>query len=336
VAAALALLGIDGPRDADAQPPPAVDYPRIAGSRCAVWEQPVLRRNPTEAELRCRYGTEGPGRFGLSVYMEVPVYQPATPLPGTHVVGVPVLPGPAPGESFEAWEWRMLRTEFGPAARQAHRSIEVLHPTFASMVLDLEHHLREAGVPFHRRETWRAPERQAYLFQQGRSRPGPLVTATLTSWHSVVDGRGHPSATAADYTVPRSHMVRFHEIASMVGLGSYGADSNDPGHVYLPGTEAVDPSELQLLRLLPRVPVVTLSTGRPTDEIVDRSRRAEWRQAAHAFAWEPFFPAGRARLAAHPRRASVIRHPLAPAVRPDLSVAPPARGYPTLFRRRSG
>jgi hypothetical protein len=308
-AAAVVLAGAAIPAAAQPPPVPAADRGTTL-RRCAIWEQPVLRRNPTESELRCRYGTEGPGRFGLSVYMEVPVYQPATPLPGTHVVGVPALPGPAPGESYEAWEWRVLRSDFGPDVRRAHRGTDVLHPTFASRLLDFEQHLRNAGVRFHRRETWRSPERQAWLFQQGRSRPGPLATATLTSWHSAVDETGRPAAAAADYNVPRAHMPRFHEIAWMVGLATYGPDSNDPGHVYLPGAEEFDPHQLQLLRLLPRVPVVTLATGRPTDEVVGRADRDAWRRAAYAFAWEPFFPSPRTRLASFPRPVGVRTSPI--------------------------
>jgi hypothetical protein len=264
---------------------------------CSVWAYPELPRDPTEPELRCRYGVHGPGRFGLSLYMEVPVYQPATPLPGTHVVGVPGMPRPLPGESYEAWEWRVLRTDFGHWARHVVRDLDVLDPIFAARLLEFEERLRAAGVRFTRRETWRSAERQAYLFQQGRSRPGPLVTATLTSWHSLVDSRGTPSAKAADYNVPRSHMARFHEIAWDSGLESYGPDSNDPGHVYLAGAEAFPSAELIFLRLLPRVPVVTLSTGRPMDETVTREQRAEYRLASYAFAWEPFFPHAEPRLA---------------------------------------
>jgi hypothetical protein len=309
-----------------AQPAPAPEAPELASRRgCAVWAMPVLPRNPTEDEIRCRYGTRGPGRFGLSVYMEVPVYQPATPLPGTHVVGVPGLPGPYRGESYEAWEWRVLRSEFGPHVRQPIRSLEVLHPSFASRLLVFEQHLREAGVHFTRRETWRSPERQAWLFQQGRSRPGPIVTATLTSWHSVVDERGVPSAKAADYNVSRSQMPRFHEVAWAVGLETYGPDSNDPGHVYMPGAEAFPEEELVFLRLLRRVPVVTLSTGRPTDERVTREQRAEWRRAAEEFVWEQFFPRGRPRLAGVPAAKTVRSEALAPSARPDLVVRPRSR-----------
>jgi len=283
---------------AAAEAHPAAPSASAARPGCMIWSRPVLERDPTEAELRCRYRTEGPGRFGLSVYMEVPVYQPATPLPGTHVVGLPALPGPHPGESFEEWEWRVHRTQFGRQALHVFRELELLDPVFAARLMDFEQNLRNAGVRFTRRETWRSPERQAFLFQQGRSRPGPIVTATLTSWHSAVDARGVPAAKAADYNVSRAQMQRFHEIAWATGLETYGPDSNDPGHVYLPGAEGFPADELVFLRLLNRVPVVTLSTGRPTDEPVSRAMREEFRTASFAWVSEPFVPHPLPRLAA--------------------------------------
>jgi hypothetical protein len=267
-----------------------------AAARCEAWARETPPRNPTASELRCRYGVEGPGRFGLLWYLDVPSYQPANPLPGTHVVGVAGMPAPAPGESFEHWEWRVLRTEHGPEVRRAYRQLEVLDPIFAGRLMDLEARLQAEGIGFHRRETWRAPARQAYLFQQGRSRPGPLVTATLTSWHTVVDARGNPAGRAADYNVAGRHMPRFHQLAEELGLSSYGADSHDAGHIYLPRPNDVEPLDVTLLRLLPRVPIVTLATGRPFDEEVSRERRAEIRAAAAEFAGDIFYPHPAARV----------------------------------------
>jgi hypothetical protein len=261
---------------------------RVEIPPCRAWEFQSTRRNPSTTELRCRYGIDGPGRFGLLSYSDVPVYQPATPLPGTHVVAVPGLPRPAIGESYEAWEWRVLRTQYGPEANRVERSLEVLDPFFAARLLRLERRLAEEGVPAVRRETWRSPERQAYLFQQGRSRPGPFATTTLTSWHSMVDSTGRPTGRAADYNVSSRHMPRFHEVAAEVGLHSFGADSNDPGHVFLPETDEMPMDEIMLLRLLPRVPHVTLATGRPDGELVPRSRLAELRLESQEFAAGPF------------------------------------------------
>ncbi len=282
---------------------------------CALTDFTALRRDPTPGELRCRYGVSGPGRFGLAEYMDVPVYQPATPLPGTHVVGVPGLPGPRRGESFEAWEWRVLRTEFGPEARRVHRGLDVLQPRFAERIVRLEQSLSAEGIRFGRRETWRHPERQAFLFQQGRSRPGPLATSTLTSWHSRVERDGRPAGSAVDYDVPGSQMRRFHEIVREVGLESYGADSNDPGHVFLPGEESVSGAEVAMLRIVPRVPVVTLATGRPVTESVTRAALAELREAVRELVSLPR-PA--------PRVEAVLTHRHAPGVRTHV---PPSPGH---------
>lgn len=257
---------------------------------CDPWTAQELGRDPTEAELRCRWAITGSGRFGLLSYVDVPVYQPATPMPGTHVVGTPGHPGPEPGESFEAWERRVLRTLYGIEAQMIHRSLELLDPFVAGVILGFERELENAGIRAIRRETWRSPARQGHLFQQGRSRPGPLATATLTSWHSQVDETGTPSGRAVDYDVPRSQLQRFHEIAGRLGLAGFGADSNDPGHVFLPQLEAVPAWEISLLRLLPRVPEVTLATGLPVDRALPLGGTAALRAAVQQFLEGPLLP----------------------------------------------
>lgn len=235
-------------------------------AECGIESLETLRRNPSSLEMRCRFGAAGPGRFGLLSYLDVPVYRPDTPLPGTHTVGIPGMPRPAPGESHEEWEWRVLRTAYGPEVRRVRRDLLEVDPIFLSRIRTFEAELRRRGVPHRRRETYRTAERQGWIFQQGRSRPGPFATTTLTSWHSRVDRLGRPAARAADYDVPWAYMPRFHAVAAEVGLHSYGADSNDPGHVYLPDTDAATGAEVAVLRTLPRVMHVTLATGRPEGE----------------------------------------------------------------------
>lgn len=258
---------------------------------CASWSPSELAADPTEAELRCRWGITGPGRFGLLSYADVPVYQPATPMPGTHTVGIPGHAAPRPGESYEAWEWRVLRTRYGAEARVVHRSLELLDPFVASRIIRFERELEAAEIRATRRETWRSPARQAYLFQQGRSRPGPLATATLTSWHSQVDANGAPAGRAVDYDVPAGRLAAFHEIATALGLSGFGADSNDPGHVFVPEPGAVDGMEIVLLRLLPRVPEVTLSTGLPVDRPLLPGGMAALRAAVEDYVTGPLLPA---------------------------------------------
>lgn len=283
------LLGVGLPAAAEGQQRNGLALLPTVLPTCPPWEPGALPRGPTVAELRCRHRIQGPGRFGLG-YAEVPVYQPVTPLPGTHIVGVPGLPRPAIGESYEAWEWRMLRTQYPRDVLNVHRALELLDPLFAERLMRFERRLAQEGIRFSRRETWRSWDRQAYLFQQGRSRPGFFATTTLTSWHCRVDEQGLPASRAADYNVAPRQMPRFHEIAGEVGLESYGADSNDPGHVYLPVAEQLEEAELILLRTLPRVPVVTLATGRPVDEWVPRGMLPELRSASWEFASEPFLP----------------------------------------------
>jgi len=269
---------------------------------CTIRDIRRLGRNPTPAELRCRYGARGPGRFGLLSYLDVPVYQPQTPQPGTHVVGVPGMPHPALGESYEQWEWRVLRTRYGPQADAVHREMELLDPIFATRLMRFERELAARGVHARRRETWRAPERQAFIFQQGRSRPGPVSTSTLTSWHNRVDRNGRAAGRAADYDVSARDLPLFHQIAAEVGIEGYGADSNDPGHVYLADTDAATGMEIAVLRLLPRVPHVTLATGRPFDEPAIPGMPNHWRELTSIFLarWVPF-PTAEVRLPAPPR-----------------------------------
>lgn len=284
VIVALALAG-----RAAAQSPalPASTAAPEAWAECGVQSLEGLRRNPSAAEMRCRFDAKGPGVFGLLSYQDVPVYRPVTPLPGTHTVGVPGMPRPALGESYEAWEWRVLRTTYGPSVRNVQNDLMQLDPVFMSMIRRFEAELRRRGISASRRETYRTSERQAWLFQQGRVRPGPFATTTLTSWHSRVDRLGRPAARAADYHVSGSNLPRFHALAAEIGLQSYGADSNDPGHVYLPDTDAATGIELAIMRTLPRVMHVTLATGRPEGEWQPPRAVENWRRMTRDFVSNP-------------------------------------------------
>jgi hypothetical protein len=277
-----------------------------ASESCRSVDFHGLGRNPTRSEMRCRFGVQGPGRFGLLSYADVPVYQPVTPMPGTHLIGVAGQARPQPYETFEEWEWRVLGTRYGADVLRVHSGLDLLAPDVLDRIRALERRLSEARIPASRRETWRAPQRQAYLFQQGRSRPGALATTTLTSWHSQMDEFGNPAGRAVDYDVPGWAMPRFHEIAHEVGLESFGADSYDPGHVFLPLPGAVPAGELALLRTLPRVPEVTLSTGLPSDRPLPAGGRDALRQASFAFATSPFLPPPNPQVATLPPAAFAV------------------------------
>jgi hypothetical protein len=304
--------------DADVAQPPArrTRAGRRAAGYCGDWRPERFQRNPSREEILCRHRVRGPGRFGLLSYMDMPVYQPATPMPGTHLAGVPGHTGPRPDETFEEWEWRVHRTEYPARMHVAQRSLDLLHPSVASRIIELERRLSREGIRFTRRETWRHPDRQAYLFQQGRSRPGPIATATLTSWHGLMDEQGRPAGRAVDYTVSHRQMPRFHEIARSVGLSSYGADSHDPGHVFLPMDEPLPAVEIQMLRLLPRVPEVTLATGLPVDRRLPAGGRARLRSNVTTWVDGPFVPY------VIPRAAGLLS---APAIAPSEVPVPTLR-----------
>jgi peptidoglycan L-alanyl-D-glutamate endopeptidase CwlK len=68
-------------------------------------------------------------------------------------------------------------------ARNADPSL--LHPIFREKAIQLLSQLAAEGIPFRLFEGFRSPERQQYLYAQGRTSPGPIVTRALpwTSYH---------------------------------------------------------------------------------------------------------------------------------------------------------
>src|SRR5665213_1161830 len=78
-------------------------------------------------------------------------------------------------------------------------------------------------------EGFRTQSRQDYLYDQGRSRPGDVVTWTKSSKHTL--------GLAADVTIDGSYAdaagyKQLAQIAAQEGLRTLG--SKDPGHIELP------------------------------------------------------------------------------------------------------
>ena len=131
-----------------------------------------------------------------------------------------------------------------PPARAAvgepSRDLERLTPEFRSRLERVMVRMREEhGHDVQLVETARSPERQAWLFAQGRTRPGQVVTWTHQSAHLTGD--------AADVIVDgqwRGDRAygRLHRIAEEEGLRTLGA--RDPGHLELPA--AVRSARVQL------------------------------------------------------------------------------------------
>jgi peptidoglycan L-alanyl-D-glutamate endopeptidase CwlK len=121
-----------------------------------------------------------------------------------------------------------------------------LHPFFREKVEALLEKLSLGGIPFRVFEGFRSPQRQHYLFEQGRTRPGTIVTKARpwTSYHQYglaadfvlhVDGRW-----SWDTSGDNSQMwTRLHELARENQLTPL---SWELPHLQLPG---LDISSLQ-------------------------------------------------------------------------------------------
>lgn len=118
--------------------------------------------------------------------------------------------------------------------RTADRSLAHLAPGLRTRVERVMRRMaEERGENVVLVEGYRTPERQGYLYAQGRTRPGPVVTWTTDSRHS----RGE----AADLKVEgswnqRSSYAALQRIAREEGLATLGM--KDPGHVELPAGAA--------------------------------------------------------------------------------------------------
>ncbi len=100
-----------------------------------------------------------------------------------------------------------------------------LHPILRERIAEVEQRLAEEELPFAMFEGFRSPQRQANLFAQGRTRPGPRVTKA-NAWSSY-----HQYGVAADFVLRidgrwswddagarARHWQRLHELAGEVGL----------------------------------------------------------------------------------------------------------------------
>ena len=105
------------------------------------------------------------------------------------------------------------------------RDLEHLHPVLREKHTALMTKLEDEGLPFELFEGYRTPARQAWLYGQGRTRPGAIVTRAR-AWKSI-----HQYGLAGDYVLKidgnwswndsgdhRAKWFRLHELAQDVGL----------------------------------------------------------------------------------------------------------------------
>lgn len=118
-----------------------------------------------------------------------------------------------------------------PDPRQVQRNPALLDPEFqARLDRVIERMESEFGHKVTLTETFRTQERQNYLFEQGRTRPGAVVTWTKASNHTL--GRAADVLIDGTYDNAKGYQ-RLAQIAAEEGLRTLGA--RDPGHIELPG-----------------------------------------------------------------------------------------------------
>ncbi len=122
------------------------------------------------------------------------------------------------------------RARGGGDPREVQRDVASLDPEFrARMERVVERMRSEFGHEVRVTETVRDQDRQEYLYEQGRTRPGPVVTWTRSSNHTA--GRAADVVVDGSYHNPAGY-ARLARVAREEGLRTLGA--RDPGHLELP------------------------------------------------------------------------------------------------------
>jgi len=112
-----------------------------------------------------------------------------------------------------------------PDPSMRRTDMAALHPVMRDAVTQLLKAFQTEGLPFRLFEAFRSPVRQAWLYEQGRSRKGQIVTYAQ-AWQSY-----HQYGLAADFVlwinsdwswntlgINKARWTRLHELGAKVGL----------------------------------------------------------------------------------------------------------------------
>lgn len=81
------------------------------------------------------------------------------------------------------------------SVHRADRNLSKLHPAIRQTAKEIENELQGDGIPFRIFEAFRSPQRQNFLYQKGRTTPGPIVTYARP-WRSF-----HQFGLAVDFVL---------------------------------------------------------------------------------------------------------------------------------------
>lgn len=149
----------------------------------------------------------------------------------THRLDVPS--GKGPNETWEDYENRVNATpqdSFSAAAFRINRDPNSLQPDVRDSLTAMLAAAARDGHPLMLNEALRPQERQEWVFKQGRSVNGPIVTWTLTSDHTT--GRAADLQPAVKGPAREAGWRWIQENAPKFGFNVMGA--MDPGHVSMP------------------------------------------------------------------------------------------------------
>ncbi|HSW31147.1 MAG TPA: hypothetical protein VLH75_16800 [Longimicrobiales bacterium] len=233
----------EGPRGApSASAEPEAKDPGAVRATRAGW----AALGEANASARARASADG-APAGAGDLLEADVPAAATDLPATAEgrqadEASADLPAPVEATEQTGRAWGVERGVAGvvPAGpvpsdvRTAHRAAGRLDPALQEKVERVvERMASEHGIKVTLTEGYRTAERQRFLYAQGRSRRGPVVTWTTRSAHT--EGRAADLKVEGSWNQPKAYAL-LQQVAAEEGLVTLGM--KDPGHVELPGDAA--------------------------------------------------------------------------------------------------
>ena len=118
---------------------------------------------------------------------------------------------------------------------QPDRQFEHLWPPFLHHLQKVIHEAHDVtGLEWHMVEGYRSQKRQTWLYSQGRTRPGLIVTWKKSpTWHGA--GLAADLCPVRDgklwFSAPKEYWIKMQKIAIKYGLSNPAFDKGDLGHV---------------------------------------------------------------------------------------------------------